>query len=246
MSNEIKDIFLIARHDYRDAFRSRRLIVWLLLYLCIAFGGTLIFSQIMRKVEKEVANLVSVDSVDKAGSVTTSLQNNPEFRKFVKGVIENEDLANQLLTLSPLILFYTWFSFTFLPFLIIILCSDVIARDVQSRYVRFSLFRTSRAAYAIGKGLSAASILLVALTFSSFGAMMIGVFRVHNFTFFDALPYMMLSVVKCWIYCLTFLGITLMASQMRKTPMRAQILAMLCYFFLVIIGPVAEAKTFKS
>jgi len=243
MNREFKDTFIVARHDYRDAFRSRRLIVWLLLYLCIAVGGSFIFTQVLRKVEKEIAEFAAVDSVDKAGSVTTSLQSNSEFKRIVIDLVDDDEMAKQLLELSPLVLFYTWFSFTFMPLLIIILCSDSIARDVQSRYVRFSLFRTSRAAYTIGKVTSSASILLAALLISSISVMFIGVLRMHNFSFFDSLPYMMLSVLKCWIYSLAFLGVTMMASQMRKTPLRAQILALMSYLFLVILSPIASSQT---
>ncbi|MCD4653771.1 ABC transporter permease subunit [bacterium] len=243
MNRELKDIFLIARHDYRDAFRSRRLIVWLLLYLCVAVGGTFIFTQVLRFAEKEIAGAISIETSDKAGSVVSSLQKSDTFREIISGVVEDDDLVTQLLTLSPLVLFYAWFSFTFMPLLVILLCSDTIARDVQTRYVRFNLFRTSRAAYTIGKSLSAATILLAALTISSLAVMLIGVFRIHNFEFFNALPYMMLFVVKCWIYSLSFLGVALLASQVRKSPFRAQILAMLIYFFLVIISPIAESQT---
>lgn len=243
MSRELKDTFIIATHDYRDAFRSRRLIVWLLLYLCVAVGGTFIFTQVLKEAEKHIAEVISVDTPEKAGSVAKSIQQTDLFQDMIHGMVDDEDLAKQLLTLSPLVLFYAWFSFTFMPLLVIILCSDTIARDIQSRYVRFNLFRTSRAAYAMGKGISAASILLVALASSGIAVLIIGVFRIHQFDFAGALPGMMIFMLKCWIFSLAFLGIAMMASQLRSSPLRAQFLALIIFFALMIVGAIATAKT---
>lgn len=243
MSRELKDTFLIAAHDYRDAFRSRRLIVWLLIYLCIAIGATLIFTQILREAEKQIAKVIAVDTTEKAGNVATTIQQTKVFKNMVREMVDDKDLAEELLTLSPLVMFYAWFSFTFLPLLVIILCSETIAKEIQSRYVRFHLFRTSRAAYAVGKAMSAASILLVALALSGIAVLIIGVFRIHRFDFIATFPGMMIFMVKCWIYSLAFLGLALMASQLRKSPLQALLLALVCFMSLAILGGIA---TFQS
>ncbi|MBN1296468.1 ABC transporter permease subunit [bacterium] len=243
MNREWTDFRLIATHDIRDALRSRRLIVWLVLYLCIAIGGTVIFCQVLRVVEKEIARVVAVDTPDKAGAVTDSIQKSENFKGIVNNLIEDDSLANQLLTLPPLVLFFGWFSFTFMPLLVILLCSDIIARDINSRFVRFVLFRTSRAAYASGKAISAAGLLLVALFVSALATMIVGAMRLHDFHAMAVLPHMMLFVVKCWLYSLAFLGIALMASQLRNSPMRAQILALITYLFLIILSPIAAYRT---
>lgn len=226
-----------------DSFRSRRMLVWLILYLCVAVGSTFIFCQVLRAVEREIARVVAVDTGEKAGAVTHSIQKSDAFKDIVNGLIEDPELANQLLTLPPLVLFFAWFSFTFMPLLVIILCSDAVARDIQTRYVRFNLFRTSRAAYVIGKSISAASLLLAALFVSGIAAMIVGALRLHQFDFFAVLPQILLFVVKCWFFMLAFLGIALMASQLRSSPLQAQILGLITYFLLMILGPVAKMRT---
>ncbi|HPQ39707.1 MAG TPA: ABC transporter permease subunit [bacterium] len=242
MSREFKDMRLIAGHDYRDSFRSRRMLVWMILYLCVAVGSTFIFCQVLRAVEREIAKVAAVETGEKAGGVTESLQKSKAFREIVNNLIEEPELADQLLSLPPLVLFYAWFSFTFMPLLVIILCSDTIARDIQTRYVRFNLFRTSRAAYVTGKSVSAASLLLAALLVSGLASMVVGAFRLHPFDFFAVLPHILFFVVKCWVFMLAFLGIALMASQLRSSPLQAQILGLLTYFFLMILGPIARMK----
>ena len=243
MSGELKDTLLIAAHDYRDAFRSRRLMVWLVLYLCVAICSTLIFTFALKLVEDQIADAISIQKSEKAGSVTKSIQKNPMFHKAVHEMIEDEEFADELLSYHPLTLFFGFFSFFCMPFLVIILCSDTIAKDVQSRYVRFNLFRTSRAAYAIGKTLSASSILLFALAISTFIVMIIGVLRLHSYDFLGSFPVMMGFMLKCWIFSIPFLGVALFASQLSKTPTKALFFGLVLLSFLMIIGVVADAKS---
>lgn len=242
MSPEFNDTLLIARQEFMDALRSRRLIVWLLLYLSVATAGTFVFCRVLRQIEKQIAETVMVDPSAKTGRVTTAIQKSKSFQDVVESLIDDKDLARQLLTLHPLIIFYAWFSFTFMPLLVIIISADTIARDVQTRFVRFHLFRTSRSAYAIGKTLCSAVILLAALAASAIATLTTGAFQFADFQFFALLPPILLFVIKCWIYNLTFLGVALMASQLSQSPLKAQFLAILTYLFLVIIHPISAMK----
>lgn len=243
MNSELVDTLLITRQDFLDSIRSRRLIVWLLLYLSVAIASTFLFCRVLYKVEQQFTEAISVEPSSKTGQVTTTIQQSKSFEKIIGSLIDDKDMVRQLLTLHPLVIFYAWFSFSFMPLLVIIISSDTIARDVSTRFVRFSLFRTSRSAYAIGKAICSALILLAALTVSALATLAVGAFQMQPFNAFDNLPYILMFVLKCWIYNLAFLGVALMASQLRQSPLKAQFLALLTYLFLIILHPIAAMKT---
>lgn len=242
MNREITDTFLVARHDLQDSLQSRRLIVWVLLYLCVAVAGTYIFSRALRGIENQIAKTASVDTSKETGRVVVTLQQSESFRKIVLDLIDDKEIAQQILTLHPLIIFFAWFTFSFMPLLVIIISSDTIARDINSRHVRFYLFRTSRPAYALGKSLSAAVLLLIALSASAAATYITGAFNRHAILELTPALHMLWFLIKCWFFMLSYLGIALMASQLQRSPLQAQFLALLIFFILSILHPIALSK----
>ncbi len=243
MNRELTDTFLVARHDVQDSMRSRRLIVWILLYVCVAVGATFIFSRVLRTIETHIARTIAVEPTKETGQVVSSIQQSDSVRRMVDDMVDDKQLANQILNLHPLVIFYAWFSFAFMPFLVIIISSDTIARDVNTRNVRYHLFRTSRPAYAVGKGISSALVLLIALTISAIATVVTGMLTMHSAITIPLLTDLLSFLVKCWLFNLSFLGIALMASQLRRSPMQAQFLGLGVFFLLLILHPVSASQT---
>lgn len=243
MNQELADIFLVVRHDLRDSFRSRRLVVWILLYLCVACAGTFIFSHILRGIETQISKAMALDSSKTTGQVTVTLQKSEALQKAVRELISDEKLVNQILTLHPLVIFFAWFTFAFMPLLVIIICSDTIARDINTRHVRFFLFRTSRSAYAVGKSLSSALLLLIALSCAMIATYVTGALDGQAILDMTSVMHMFWFFIKSWFLMLSYLGIALMASQLRRSPLQAQSLALVLFFILAILHPIAASKT---
>ncbi|MGB3975146.1 MAG: ABC transporter permease subunit [bacterium] len=243
MSRELTDIFQVAGHDFRDSIRSRRLVVWVLLYLSVACAGTFIFSRVLREIETQISKAIAVDASKTTGQVTVTLQKSEAIQKTVRELISDERLVNQILTLHPLVIFFAWFTFTFMPLLVIIICSDAIARDINTRHVRFFLFRTSRSAYAVGKGVSSAFLLLIALSCSAIATYVTGALDGQVILDLGSAFHMLLFLLKSWFLMLSYLGIALMASQLRRSPLQAQSLALMIFFILAILHPIASVKT---
>jgi ABC-type transport system involved in multi-copper enzyme maturation permease subunit len=241
MNRELTDTFLVTGHDVQDSMRSRRLIVWILLYVCVAVGTTYIFSRILQRLETHIARTIAVEPTKETGQVVINFQQSESVKGLVNDIFDDKELAEQIMSLHPLVIFYAWFNFTFMPFLVIIISSDTIARDVNTRNVRYHLFRTSRPAYAVGKGISSAIILLIALTISAIASLVTGMLTLHSALSPALVLDMAIFLIKCWIFNLSYLGIALMASQLRRSPLQAQFLALVLFFSLLILHPVANA-----
>ncbi len=96
MNREFTDILLITRQDFLDSFRSRRLIVWLMLYLSVAIAATFLFARVLHEIETQISEAVSVEPSSKTGQVTTSIQKSKAFEKIVESMVEDKDLVEQL------------------------------------------------------------------------------------------------------------------------------------------------------
>ncbi len=80
------------------------------------------------------------------------------------------------------------------------------------------------------------------MTASAIATLATGAYQIQPFDAVANIPIIFVFVIKCWIFNLTYLGVALMASQLRQSPLKAQFLGLLTYLFLIIIYPVATMK----
>lgn len=240
MTRVLRDIGIVAWNEVTDAVRSRRAILWILLYLVSALAATFAFTIILHQIETEVARLAQIGQVNKAGVMTQSLWESNSFRHIVIGLVGDKELAESVIRKPPLALFFGWVSLAFAPFLIVLLASECISSEVASGTARFVLIRTDRFSWVTGKLLGQSVILFFAILSSGLGAYCVGMFRMAHFSYVSTGVSVLGASLKAWVYCLSFLGMSVGVSQLsRKVPL-TRILAVLAYLGSGILALVAN------
>ena len=234
MISPIKTICTLAGHELADSVRSRRVIVMMLLYLIGAMAGTALYISALQKIEGQLVQSLGLAAPNNAGSVTATLWKSDSFREILVHLVGDRALANHLLAVPPLALFYGWLSFAFCPVLVMLTSSTRVAEEIASGSVRFVLFRAARSHWCLGKFAGQAVQIFGALLLSALGAWLVGFFRMHSFEPLATAGYILLFALKAWIYALPFLGLALGISQLCRAPNLA-----LVFGFMALVGVAA-------
>jgi ABC-type transport system involved in multi-copper enzyme maturation permease subunit len=213
--------WVVARHELTDAVRARRAWILLLLYVAGSIVACLMFVHVLHRIENQLLESMGLTVSADAGSATHTLWKSRNFRHIMGGLVGDRDLANRLLDIPPLSLFYGWLSLTFTPLLVMLISAPRIAEEVSTASVRYVLFRTSRATWCTGKAAGQAALLLVALVLSSVAAWAVGMLWMSAFDPGDNAAAMLVLGLKAWVYGLAYLGLALGASQWSRSPVIA-------------------------
>ena len=231
MNRAVRTIALVARHELSDSVRSRRVLVLVLLYLAGSVAATALFISFLQKIEVQLVTSLGIAPSGNTGSVTATLWKSDAFRGMLIHLIGNKPLAESLLAIPPLALFYGWLSFAFAPLLVMLTSSTRVSEEIWTGSVRFVLFRIPRLHWIFGKFAGQAVQLLGALLLSAVGAWLTGLVRMHSFEPLATAQAMLLFSAKAWIYALAFLGLATAISQLCAGPNLALALG-----FLALIG----------
>lgn len=207
------------------------MLVLVLLYFAGSMAATAIFISILQKIEGQLVTSLGIAPSGTTGNVTATLWKSEAFSEILIRLIGNRALAESLLSIPPLALFYGWLSFAFTPLLIMLTSATRISEEIWSGSLRFVLFRVSRLSWILGKFAGQAVQLLGSLLLSAFGAWCMGFFRMHSFEPLATAQAMLLFSAKAWIYSLAFLGLATAISQFCSGPNLA-----VAFGFLVLIG----------
>ena len=240
MSSPLRSILIIARNELSDSIRSRRTAVLLLLYLLGGLAASYIFVKTLQKIEAQVAESLGVQAVQQAGSVTAALWKSSGFRHVLIRLAGDKELAESLLSIPPLALFYGWLAFTFSPLLIMLTASSRMAEEVWAGSVRFVLFRASRAAWCIGKFIGQALQLLLALLLSAAGAWCMGRLLMGSFAPLANAAAMLVFVGKAWLYTFAYLGLASAISLLCRSPNLATALAVVALTVMAVLSRAAH------
>ena len=189
-----------------------------LLYLVGSMAATAIFIKFLQSVETSLVKSIGLSAPKDAGSVTATLWKSGMFRGMLTGLIGDRALAEKLLAVPPLALFYGWLSFAFTPVLVMLTASTRIAEEISTGSVRFVMFRAARSQWCLGKFAGQALQIFGALLLSAAGAWVVGFFRMKSFEPAASAEYMLIFAVKAWVYALPYLGLALAISQLFSTP----------------------------
>lgn len=241
MTSPISTIWIVTRHELADSFRSRRVILMGLLYLAGSVVATAIFISVLQSIEGHLAKAMGLAVSSKTGSVTATLWKSESFRQMMNALIGDKALAQSLLDIPPLGLFYGWLAFAFTPALVMLTSSTRIAEEIWSGSARFVLFRISRLHWCIGKFAGQAIQLMVALLLSAAGAWLTGLYRMNAFEPLATALAMLSFAGKAWLYSLAFLGLAMAVSQLCSGPNLAVAMGFLTLIGMAILGGISHA-----
>jgi len=244
VNRTFRTISIIARNELADSVRSRWFIAMVILYLIGAAVATALFIYILHILEIGLMETIRLSASQNAGGITSVLWKSDIFLKmlteFLTGFFGDRKLAESLLAVPPLGLFYGLLAFAFTPVLVMLTSSTRIAEEVSTGSVRYVMFRAARSHWCIGKFVGQALQVLVALLLSAVGAWAVGMFCMHGFEPMATAGYMVLFALKAWIYALPFLGLALGVSQFCKSPILAVVFGFLSMVALLILHLVSK------
>lgn len=213
----LRDALVLAAFDLGESLRSRKVLVLLALYVAGAVAATLIFTEVLQKVEEELAAQLLVARTDTPGSLTAAVMESPELRRVLARLVRDEELAAELVRIPPIALLYGWVALTFGPVFVVLTSSDAIASEVASGSVRFALFRTDRAAWALGKLLGQAAMLAASIALGGLAAWITGWARLTSFAPGDTALYVVRYAGTSYAFAFAHLGLALGVSQLTRS-----------------------------
>lgn len=228
MKRFFQHLLLLTRFELADAVRSRRAIVILLLYLAAALLSTNAFVTALQKLETQLGEILQTGS-GSPGAMADTLWKSARFRHMIGALIGDRTVAEGLMSVPPIALLYGFLAFFYTPFFVLLTATPRVAGDVWTGAARFVLFRTSRAAWVLGKFFGQAALVLLALALSMAGAWCLARFRLEGMDGAAAARGMALMAGKAWIFSLPFLGLALGLSQLVRSPNVANALGFLAW-----------------
>lgn len=213
----LRDAWIVARFDLFESLRSRKAIVFLVLYVAGAIAATWIFTEVLQEVEEQLAEQLLVARTSTPGSLTQAVMESPELRGVLARLVRDDALADTLLSLPPIALLYHWVALTFAPAFVALTSSDAISGEVATGSVRYALFRVDRTAWATGKLLGQASLALVGLGLGAFGAWVTGWLQLASFEPTATALWMMRYALTAFLFAFAHLGLVLGVSQLTRS-----------------------------
>lgn len=220
MSNALRplrDALVVARFDLAESLRSRRVLVFLILYVAGAVASTVLFTEVLQEAEEVLAEQLLVARTTQPGSLTQAIMESPELHRILSRLVGDEALVTQLLRLPPVALLYHWVSVAFAPVFVMLTASDAISGEVASGSVRFSLFRTDRASWAAGKLLGQSALLAVGLLFGALGAWITGFVQLASFQPWETAVWLVRYAGTAFFFAFAHVGLALGVSQLTRS-----------------------------
>lgn len=239
MKRFLQHLAILTRFELADAVRSRRAAVVLLLYLAAALLSTNAFVSMIQKLEVQLSDLLQLGT-NTPGALADALWKSARFRQMIGSLIGDRDVAQSLMGMPPIALLYGFLAFFYTPFFVLLTATPRVAGDVWSGSARFVLFRTSRAAWVLGKLLGQAALVLLAIALGALGAWCLARFRLEGMDGLAAARGMALMAGKAWIFSLPFLGLALGLSQLVRSPNTANALGFVAWLGTGILAAMAK------
>lgn len=233
-------VLLIARNEWGDAFRSRRAVVILLLYLSAAaltMNGLL--SGILR-LEKELGEILLLSASPEPGAVVDALWKSARFRDMVAGMVRSDSLAAELTGVSPVALAFAGLAFLYTPFLIALIAPVRVSEELAGGAVRYVLLRAPRLAWSLGKFLGQILFVAAGLALSAAGAWLITVIRLPGADHVAIGVSLLEWTVRVWMYGFTYVGLSLGVAHLTRSPGRATALALVAVIGMSILAWVTK------
>lgn len=248
----VRDVALVARFELAEAVRSRLLLVMALLFVGAGALGAWGYARLIGAIEEKAAAALSAPATDKPGATVGRLREAQTYRDFLRFFLGDADKADYFARLPPIVVFYGWAAFLFTPWLLLLTSAETISSEVSSRAIRFSLLRTSRLSYALGKAAGQALILVGVTGLAAVVFFFVAWARLASFepglTAFWLLSYW----PRVILYNLPFLAWALLASMVTASANLARIVSLGGMVLMAILygltgarwlrqGPVSEA-----
>ena len=241
-----RDVALVARFELAESLRSRLLAVMILLFVGSGGLGSWIYSAIVSKAEARAAELLSAPATKRPGAATRSLRGSKSYRDVVRAFVHDDQQADYYASFPPIVVFYAFAAFFFTPWLILFTSAETIASEVATRAIRYSLLRTSRLAYALGKAVGQLAILVGVSALSALVFYGVAWAKLAGFEPGATAAGLLAYWPRVIVYTLPFLGLAMLASMVTASANFARIVALAGGILLAVASVIAGNEDWRG
>ncbi|MBP7126984.1 ABC transporter permease subunit [Myxococcota bacterium] len=213
-----RDAWKIARFDLETAFRTRRLVLWIALYLLVALVTAMVLVKIESTVGDQVATLRALAQAPNPGT-------DDEANKFLTGLSfltgGDTEIALRMIRMPLVVTGFFWSILTFLPALILLASHDMINGEVRNRSTRFVLLRTTRTSLLLGKTISHLALALAATLLANLLVLGYAWFRLPAFPVLQTAWLLLRFFLMAIPYALCWVSLTALVSSLQDSGPRS-------------------------
>jgi ABC-type transport system involved in multi-copper enzyme maturation permease subunit len=224
----LRDVGVVARYELAEAVRSKFLVVVVLLFVGAGSLGAWSFTQLVAGIEENAAKVTGAptSTARRPGGAMRRMRESGSYRDMVRMMVRDDQKADYYAAFPPIVVFFAWLTFNATPFLVLLTSAETIASEVANRSIRYSVLRTGRLQFALGKALGQALIIvgvtaLAALVFYVIAWASLSGFE-HQATALGMLSYW----PRVLLYTLPFLGWAMLSSMVTRSANLARVLAL--------------------
>lgn len=238
--SRVTSVALVAGFDLLESLRSRKALVLISLYALGSLGGSAIFIRILvaiqERLEEELGRAVDMKQ----------LLESPGMARVAGALTGDPEVAKAIVAIPPMALFYGWLAMNFVPLLALFTSSDAIAGDVSSGAVRFSLFRTDRLSWALGKLAGQTVLMAVGVLVGAAACWGTGMLWLEAMPAGNTAYWLLRISGRTVVYSFAYLGMVMCASGLTRTSIRAGGLALLIMFCCSLGGSILQARPIRD
>lgn len=245
-SGAVRDVLLVGRFELAEAVRSRLLVVMVLLFVGAGAVGAWGYSALIDQAEHRAAEVLGAPQSRRPGAAVRRLRDTRSYRDIVRVFVHDEKKADYFASFPPIVVFYAFASFIFTPWLILFTSSETIASEVASRQIRYSLLRTTRLRYALGKALGQLLILVGVTALAAIVFFVVAWLRLSGFEAGATAAGLLSYWPRIVLYTVPFLGFSLFASMVTSSANLARMVALGGAILLAIASGLAAQEQWKE
>lgn len=212
-----RDVAVVAEYEVTEAVRSKRVLILMLLYVGGAVAGSMIFIEMLRSVEATLADKLALSTAGAPGAMTQALMQSPEFVDLVEKLVDDRDVALNLVSKPPLALFYGWLAMTFVPTVVVLTASDTVSTELGSGATRFQLLRVNRLTYSVGKLLGQSALMLGSVLAGACAVWITGSLRMSAFESLPTATALLSLSLRASIMGFAYVGLSVGVSHLTRS-----------------------------
>ncbi len=232
----------VALFDLRESLRSRKVIALLILYALGAGAAARVFAVVLERLEELAAQALNVSSGGAPGEMTRDLLQTEAVLPLITDLVGDAALAEQLVGLPPLALFYGWLALSCVPALAVFTSCDAIAGELATGSSRFVLLRIDRASWALGKLAGQTVLLMLGVTAGGLSALGVGMASLGGVEPLETVGWMVILGGRAALYGFTWLGLALGISQLTRSVPLSRVMGLLALLVVGLAGGLAETE----
>jgi ABC-type transport system involved in multi-copper enzyme maturation permease subunit len=221
-----RDVALVARFELAEAARSKLLVVMVLLFVGAGALGAWAYTEVLERIESNAAKITGAPPPRRPGGGLRRLREQRSYRDMLRMFTGSDAKADYYASIPPIVVFFGWVSFTFTPWLVLFTSAETIATEVATRSIRYSVLRTGRLEFALGKTLGQALIVVGVTALSALTFFLVAAFALDGFEGVATARGLLSYWPRVVLYLLPFLGWAMLASMLTSSANLARILSL--------------------